>query len=161
MGNQFIILLVVGSLLGMFGGNAISKLNPFKGGGKTQIVKNEFQREEYFNDKIKKIEYRIKEKNTERTPVKRTLASKAGNFVENFFGGLIKFAIVGVILFFLTGINIFKIFLRLRKTLRQVVKGIEKAKPLLNGEQAKLKEKLSRAMDDESKLLVDEIKRKQ
>ena len=165
--NNFLILLVVGALLGMFGGNAISKLNPFKV-SRTQVVKQESSKEEYFRDKVKGFEYRMREKNKGQTPTnaRTSIGSSIGQFIDNSFKLVIGFFVVGLVVLFLTGINIFKwtknILVQLnstRKALKQTVKGIEKAKPKLNGNDNILKNELAKGMDEESKLLIDEIKR--
>lgn len=167
MGNQMIILLVIGGLLGLFGGNAISKLNPFKA-GRVAVVKQESQREEYFRDKVKNIEYRMTERSKNQAPSNAgtSIGSRVGRFVDNSLKLIIGFFILGIILLFLTGINIFKftknIIIKLnstRKALKQTVQGIEKAKPKLNGNENILKTELAKGMDEESKLLIDEIKR--
>ena len=161
MSNQIIILMLVGALVGFWGKGAVSSLNPFKSStAKVQVVKNESQKEEYFRDKVKGIEYRMSKKGQEQTPVKKTLGSSVGSFIDNFWSSIVKIGILFGVIFFMTGINLFKYILRLRKTLTQLVKGIDKAKPRLNGEQKALKEELSSAMDEDSKRVVDDLKRK-
>ena len=162
MGNQMIMLLVVGGLLGLFGGNAISKLNPFKA-RRVVVVKQEMQREEYFKDKVKGIEYRITERSKGQTPVKQK--KTIGSFIDNSFQAIIKLTIVMFIGSLLLGVNLFKYIRRLKtltlnamKGLKQTVKAIEIAKPKLNGEEKVLKEQLARNQDEDTKLLIDKIK---
>lgn len=159
MGNQMIMLLVVGSLLGLFGGNAISNLNPFKA-GRVAVAKQEMQREEYFKDKIKGVEYKITERSKGQIPQKQTLGNSVGSFVDKSIKAIISFFLISVVASLVFGINLFKYVGRLRKTVKQMVQGIEKAKPKLNGTENILKIELSQKMDEESKSVVDEIKRK-
>ena len=71
----------------------------------------------------------------------------------------------GIILFFVTGINIFKRFkqiakeaLRYRKALKQTVKAVDIASPKMNGEAQKLKDTLAMKHDDDTKNLINELK---
>lgn len=153
MGNQFIIMLVVGSLLGLFGGNAINKLNPFKA-GKVAVVKNESHREEYFRDKVKGIEYRVNEKNKDQAPAKQTIGQSIGSFIDKS----IKLIILGFVVSLFFGVNIFGYVLRLRKTVRQLVVGTANAKKELNGEGKILTTNLAKVMDSDAKKMVNEIK---
>ena len=165
MSNFLIGALVIGVLLGGFGGSAISKLNPFKDTGKVSVVKQETQREEYFKDQIKGIEYRIKEKGQSQAPVKQTLGGKIGSVIDNSFRMVISFLLITLAVFFFTGINIVKVILDLRrkvtayrKTLTQTVVGVQNAKTKLNGSKDVLKNELAIAMDSDSKKLIDEVK---
>lgn len=160
--NNLVILLVVGSLLGLFGGNALSKLNPFKA-GKVLVVKQESQREEYFKDKIKGIEYKISEKNKGQTPVRQK--KTIGSFIDNSFQTLIKLGLILLIGSLVLGVNLFKYVRKLKdlsvksiKALKQVVVGVNNAKPKMNGEGKTLTGELSKSMDEDSKKLVNEIK---
>ncbi len=164
MGNQFLILLVVGALLGFGGRGVLSSLNPFKA-NKVAVVKQESQTEEYFRDKIKGIEYRMTSKNKAQTPVKQTLGQSIGSFIDKSIKVIIAFFILGVLLFFFTGINIFKHVRRLKgllvrkdKALRQTISGIQEAKIKMNGEGKILVEKLRDKQDEDTKLLIKEIK---
>lgn len=169
MGNQFLIGLMVFSLLfGAFGGAKLANLNPFSSKNKVAIQKSETQREEYFKDKIKGIEYRVSEKEQNRTPVvsNLTLGQKVGSFIDNSFQVIIAMVIFSVVVFYFTGINLFRVFRKLikkvsnyRKALKQTVTGVEKAKIKLNGEKEVLKNELAKEQDSASKVLIDKIKR--
>ncbi len=162
MVNQMVILLVIGSVLGLFGGNVISKLNPFKT-GKVAVAKQEMQKEEYFKDKIKGVEYRITERSKGQTPVKqkRTI----GSIIDNSFQALIKIGLIMLIASLFLGVNLFKYVRRLKnlsvssmKALTQVVVGTQKAKASMNGEKEKLRASLRDELDQDSKKIVREIK---
>lgn len=164
MGNQFLILLVVGALLGFGGRGVLSNLNPFKA-SKVAVVKQESHREEYFRDKVKGIEYRMTERNKGSTPVKQTLGQSIGNFVDKSIKAIITFFVLGVMLFLFTGINIFKHVRRLKgllvrktKALRQTISGIQEAKIKMKGEKEILLETLKDKQDEDTKLLIKEIK---
>lgn len=133
MGNQFLMAVVVMSMLGGgLLGSKLTSLNPFSSRNKVAIAKSESSKEEYFRDKVKGIEYRAKESYKNRTPVvsKRTVGERIGNFIDKSFQLLIFLAIGGFALFLLTGINILKVIKRLKnaltsttKTLTQVIRG--------------------------------------
>ncbi len=159
MGNQMIMLLVVGGLLGLFGGNAVSKLNPFKA-GKVAIAKHELQKEEYFKDKVKGVEYRITERSKGKTPV-----IEKKSFIDKSFTALVKIGVIFFLLSIFLGVNVIKYIRKLKtlsvsstKALTQMIVGTQKAKPKMNGQEKILSTELATALDEDSKKLVREIK---
>jgi len=164
MGNQFLIAIVVMSLLGGgLLGSKISSLNPFSSKNKVAVAKSESTKEEYFRDKIKGVEYRAKESYKNKTPVvtKRTLGQILGNFIDKSLRLLIFLSIAGIALFWFTGINIINVFKRLKRTtkaLTQVIRGTQEAKKKMNGEQEKLRSALKEELDEDSKKIVKDIK---
>lgn len=163
-GNAFIIMLVIGILMGGFGMKGLSSLNPFKA-GKVAITKQESHKEEYFRDKVKGIEYRMTSKNKAQAPAKRTLSQSIGDFVATFWKMLIAIGVVSLGIFWLTGINVVKKMRELiksrnshRKLNHQLVVGTQNAKKKMNGEQETLSTELGNALDEDSKKLVREIK---
>ncbi len=159
MGQQLMIFMVISMLVGGFGGNALSKLNPFKA-GKVAVAKQESQKEEYFKDKAKGIEYRLTERSKGQTPV-----IKKQSFVDKWLGALVKIGAILLIGSLFLGVNLFKYIRRLKdlsfkatKTLTQVIVGTQKAKPKMNGEEKILSGELASALDEDSKKLVREIK---
>lgn len=157
MGNQMIMLLVVGSLLGLFGGNAISNLNPFKA-GRVAVTKQEAQKEEYFKDRVKGIEYKMIERSKGQTPAKQTLGSSIGSFVDKSIKAIISFALILFLGSLLFGVNLFSYVRKLRKTLTQLIVGTQNAKTKMNGEEKTLSNELASSMDEASKKLVRDIK---
>jgi len=141
MGNQMIILLVVGSLLGLFGGSAISKLNPFKA-GKVAIVKQESQKEEYFRDKVKGIEWKMTERAKGSAPAKQSFGQSIGSFVDKSIKAIISLTIILFVGSIVLGVNLFGYVKRLRKTLTQLIVGTQKAKTKMNGEEKTLSNEL-------------------
>lgn len=166
MGNSLMIgVLVFGLLFGAFGGAKISNLNPFKSSGVTQ--KSEGSKEEYFNDKIKGIEYRLKEqtKNQQPSNAGNSIGMRIGRFIDNSIQLIIGFIIFGFVLLFFTGINVFRwvknILTQLnahRKALKQVVTGVQVAKQTMNGDKEKLQIALATEMDSDAKKLISDIK---
>lgn len=166
-GQLLIMVLVVGILFGGVGRGFLSKINPFK--AKTVAVqKDQGVKEEYFKDKIKGIEYRYKEthKSQNTQPATSgTLGQRIGNFIDSSIRLIIGFIIFGIILLFLTGINIFKYVKRIlielnahRRALKQTIKAVDSAKPKLNGEDKTLKAELAKFQDEETKILINKIK---
>ncbi len=164
MGNQFLIMLVIGSVLGMFGSSAISKLNPFKS-SKVTVAKQEMQKEEYFKDKVKGIEYKMTEKSKGQTPVKASLGQSIGSFVDKSIKAIISFALILFVGSLVLGVNLFGYVRKLKKlvfsrtkALRQTVAGIQEVKGKMNGEEEKLRASLKDKHDEETELLVKQIK---
>ncbi len=167
--------VVFGILFGGMGFSALKKFNPFK--AKAGIVqKDEGSSSEYFEDKIKGLKYRSESKhksqNSNHAAVKNTIGGTIGNFIDGSLQ-LIKFVlIIGVLLLAFTGINIFKYIKRVglvakdavldanryRKALKQTVKAIDVASPKMNGEDKVLKEQLSRKQDEDTEVLIKEMK---
>jgi len=166
-GQVLLIVLVVGIVFGGFSGNILSKLNPFK--AKPGIMqKEQGNKEEYFRDKIKGIEYRSKEthkyQNRENSG-NATVGQKVGNFIDSSIQFIIFFIIGGLALLYFTGFNIFKRFRNLlkdlkahKRALKQTVKAVDIAKPKLNGEDRVLKEELAKAQDEATKILINKMK---
>ncbi len=156
-GNAFIIMLVIGALLGFGGRGVLSNMNPFKA-GKVAIVKQESQREEYYRDKVKGIEYKMTERAKGSAPAKQTLGQSIGSFVDKSIKAIISFTIILFVGSLVLGVNLFGYVKRLRKTLTQLIVGTQRAKPKMNGEEKTLSTELASAMDEESKKLVRDIK---
>lgn len=176
--TQLLMIVLVGGLLfGAFGGLKLGKLNPFKSSKATVTLKDEGNKEEYFKDKIKGIEYKSKE--TYKTQNKQasgatasTIGSRIGNLIDSSIQLIMFVLIGGVVLFVFTGINIFKYIKRAgslakdaaleanryRKALKQTVKAIDKASPKMNGEDKVLKELLDRKQDEDTKTIINEMK---
>jgi len=156
-----VTVLILGLMVGTSGGNFISKLNPFSG-SRTHVEKSETQREEYFRDKVKGIEYRVEERTKNRTPSSSSasIGSKVGSFIDSSLNFIIGFFIVGVILFLFFGVNIFRYVKRIGKTLKQVIIGIQKSKEKMNGEKEILRQSLSSELDADSKKVISDIKHK-
>ncbi len=163
-GNSFIILLVIGMLMGGVGMKGLSSLNPFKA-GKVAVVKQESQKEEYFKDKVKGIEYRMTSKNKAQAPAKKTFGQSIGSFIDKS----LKLIVLGVIASVLFGTNLFVYFfryikklkntlIRKDKALRQTIVGVQEAKIKMNGEEKILIESLKDKQDEDTKLLIKEIK---
>ena len=164
MGNQFLILLVVGALLGFGGRGVLSNLNPFKA-GKVAVVKQESQKEEYYKDKIKGIEYKMTERAKGSAPTKQTLGQSIGSFVDKSIKGIISFTIILFLGSIVLGVNLFGYVRKLKnlvfsrtKALRQTVAGIQEVKGKMNGEEEKLRASLKDKHDEETELLVKQIK---
>lgn len=167
MTNYLLIgALVFGLFFGFSGKNIISNLNPFK--SSAQVQKSENEKEEYFRDQIKGIEYRVKEKSKNQTPSNtgNSIGMRIGRFIDSSIQLVIGFFVVGLVILFLTGFNLFKFVSNklkqlnnYRKTLKQTVQAIENAKPKMNGSEEILKTELSKSMDTESKRLIDDLKR--
>jgi hypothetical protein len=171
-GQMLIILLVGAFLFGGIGGAKISGLNPFKGNKaqKQSVQKAEESKEEYFKDKIKGIEYRAKEssksQNKEAVGVANaTIGQRVGDIIDSSLRLIITFIVVGFLILFFTGFNIFKKVRALakkantyRKGLKQTVKAIAKAKGTMNGEYSKLAVELKDTHDDETEGIVKEMK---
>jgi len=161
MGNQLMIgMLVFAMLSGTVGGIGLSKM--FRGNKSANVAKSEQNREEYFRDKVKGIEYKMKEGYKNQTPVKTTLGQKLGNLVDNFIG---LFVVGAIFVFFLMPGVFWGVVNRLRHSLKvhrnalkQTIDGIEKAKPKLNGEEEKLKEALRDKQDTATKKIVADLK---
>lgn len=163
-GNMFLIMIVIGALLGFGGRGVLSNLNPFKA-GKVAVVKQESQKEEYFRDKVKGIEYRMTSKNKAQAPAKKTFGQGIGEFIDKSM----KLIVFGIIASFLFGTNLFVHFfkyvkklkntlMRKDKALRQTITGIQESKIIMNGEKEILLGKLSDKQDEDTKLLIKEIK---
>ena len=163
-GNMFLIMIVIVALLGFGGRGVLSNLNPFKA-GKVAVVKQESQKEEYFRDKVKGIEYRMTSKNKAQAPVKKTFGQSIGNFIDKSM----KIIVIGIIASVLLSTNLFvhffkyvkklkNILLRKDKALRQTISGIQEAKIQMNGEKDILLGKLKDKQDEDTKLLIKEIK---
>jgi len=165
-----IIVLVAGVLFGGLGGLKVAKLNPFsrtKAAG--SIQKDEGRKSEYYRDKIKGVEYRNEEtyKNQNNTNLagSDTIGSKIGRFIDSSIRLIIFVLIGGLILFFVTGINIFKRFKQIgkeiyqyKKALKQTVKAVDVAKPKMNGEAKILKDLLAMKQDEDTKNLIAKLK---
>ena len=167
-GQLMMILLVVGLIFGGLGGLKLASLNPFK--AKAGIVqKDEGHKTESYRDKIKGIEWRSEERykmqNKGTTPSGGSIGSAIGNFIDKSIQLIIFVTIAGVILFFVTGINIFKRFKqiaqdanRYRKALKQTIKAVDVASPNMNAEDKILKAMLAMKQDEDTKKLISEIK---
>ena len=160
MGQQLLIFMVISMLVGGLGGNALSKMNPFNKSNKVAIAKQESHKEEYFKDKTKGYEWKIKESSKGQTPV-----IKKESFLTKWLGTLVKIGAILLIGSLFLGVNLFKYVRRLKdlsfratKTLTQVIVGTQKAKPKMNGEEKILSKELGIALDEDSKKLVREIK---
>ena len=151
-GQFMMILLVVGLLFGGLGGLKLASLNPFKAkAGITQ--KDEGQKSEFYRDKIKGIEFRSEERykmQNKGAVTGNSIGSKIGSFIDSSIQMIIYVVIIGFLLLFFTGINIFKRFkkiandaIRYRKALKQTVKAIDVAGPKMNGEDKVLREWLA------------------
>jgi len=161
-GQTFLIMIVVGALLGVFGSSTISRLNPFKA-KKVPVAKQQAEKTEYFRDKVKGVEYKLTEKSKGQTPViqKQTI----GGLIDRFIKQVVA---VGVILFLgslVFGRNLFVSVKKMKnelfaktKTLKQLVVGVSKAKAKMNGEKIILTDNLSKATDEDSKKIINEIK---
>jgi hypothetical protein len=170
MNNVLIGVLLFGLLLGGLGGSNLAKLNPFGGLSRPKAVqKSEGQREEYFRDRIKGIEYRfsenIKEQNRENSESPSTIGGSIGAFIDSSIQFIIIFVIGGLLLLFFTGFNVFKYvkvmkqrLMETRKALKQTIKAVEKAKPKMNGDSQVLKTELKNAHDEASDLLIRKLK---
>jgi len=167
--NMLLIVGVIGLLFGTFGGAKLSKFGLFK--GKPSITqKSEENREEYFKDKAKQIEYRYKHKSTSQNKqvvqgAPSTIGGRIGSFIDSSIQLIVMVIIGGFILMYFTGINIFKKIKdatlkanRYRKALKQTVKGVQVASPKLNGEDKMLKIELSKAQDEDTKRLINDMK---
>lgn len=164
MNNLLIGVLVFGLLFGGFAGSKVSKIFPSFNNSRV-VEKSQSDREEYFRDKVKGIEYRYTEKTKNQSPAKQTLGQKVGSIIDNFFQliiGIFIFLLVGS---FILGINLFKFVTglirktrELGKALKQTVHGVEKAKIKMNGEKEILKEALKDKQDASTKKLISEIK---
>lgn len=167
-GQIMIILLVVGLLFGGLGGLRLAKI--FSPRRKAAIVqKDEGHKSISFKDKIKGIEWRSEERykmqNKATGAESGTIGARIGNFIDKSIQIIIFVVIGGIILFFVTGINIFKRFAELakeakkyRKALKQTVKAIDVASTKMGGEDNVLKAALSDKQDEDSEILIKQIK---
>jgi len=174
-GNLMLYGLIAMFIFGGIGGLKIGKLNPFK--GKPAIVqKTQQTKEEYFKDKIKGIEWKSKEsskgQNSQNNAAPATIGSRIDALINSSLYLILWFFIIGLGILWLTGFNIFKRFKDLifklnesrkeatasRKALKQTVKGIQAAKPRMNGDFEVLLDKLRDAHDDETEGIVKKMK---
>jgi len=168
-GQLFMIILVVGLLFGGLGGLKLGNINPFKSKAGVATQKDEGNKSEYYRDKVKGIEYRSEERykiqNKASIAGSNTIGAKIGNFIDKSIQLILFVIIGGIILFFVTGINIFKRFAeiaaeakRYRKALKQTIKAVDVASPKMNGEDKVLKALLAMKQDEDTKNLINEMK---
>lgn len=160
MDKVLIGTLVFGLLFGGLAGSKLSNLNPFSSKNKVAVETSDYQKRETFRDKVKGIEHTYEERSKNKIPhvQKETIGQKVGRIIDNFIGLLIISFIFGILIFVFTGINIFNYIKKLTTALRQTVKGIDKAKTKLNGQEKVLKDELSKSQDAETKKIVGNMK---
>ena len=167
-GQMMMYLMIVMFLFGGLGGLKIGKL--FGGGRKAVAVqKDEGHMVEYYKDKIKGTEFRREEsykmQNKGAANASGTIGSSIGAFIDKSITVIIYTVIIGFVLLFFTGINIFKRFkkiasdvMKYRKALKQTIKGVDVASLQMNGEDKILKATLAMKQDEDTKNIINEMK---
>lgn len=168
-----VVVLFIGLAFGGLGGAKLSNLNPFKKSANVATTKAEGTKEEYFKDKVKGIEYTLKEthetQNKDVSGASGVYPPTIGGFVGNFIDKSIRFLIFAIIvlaiLSWITGKNLFKKVRnaieeakKWKKVAVQTVKGVETAKTKMNGEKEILKVSLKDTQDEDVKEAVRKIK---